>query len=156
MWLVGVVIRRYIDILIIIINFPYSTCIRSFFGRSILTSLFIFKCFFGLYIYINQHGYAIDSTRVVPCLQYYNYIAIYDSRDNNYVCMYGNVYNNNNVSLFESSYFPCSWNLRWSPAGVRRSCSYFSWRHSYCKQRLNSSYDNYNNNNNKYYYYFCV
>ena len=32
----------YIDILIIIINFPYSTCIRSFFGSSILTSLFIF------------------------------------------------------------------------------------------------------------------
>ena len=29
-------------------NFPYSTCIRSFFGSSILTSLFIFKCFFGL------------------------------------------------------------------------------------------------------------
>ena len=26
-WLVSVVIRRYIDILIIIINFPYSTCI---------------------------------------------------------------------------------------------------------------------------------
>ena len=48
MWLVVVVIRRYIDILIIIINFPYSTCIRSFFGSSILTSLFIFKCFFGL------------------------------------------------------------------------------------------------------------
>ena len=48
MWLVGVVIRRYIDILIIIINFPYSTCIRSFFSSSILTSLFIFKCFFGL------------------------------------------------------------------------------------------------------------
>ena len=42
MWLVGVVIRRYIDILIIIINFPYSTCIRVFFGSSILTSLFIF------------------------------------------------------------------------------------------------------------------
>ena len=48
MWLVGVVIRRYIDILIIIINFPHSTCIRSFFGSSILTSLFISKCFFGL------------------------------------------------------------------------------------------------------------
>ena len=48
MWLVGVVLRRYIDILIIIINFPYSTCIRSFFGSSILTSLFIFKCFCGL------------------------------------------------------------------------------------------------------------
>ena len=46
MWLVDVVVRRYIDILIIIINFPYSTCIRSFFGSSILTSLFILKMFF--------------------------------------------------------------------------------------------------------------
>ena len=46
MWLVSVVIRRYIDILIIIINFPYSTCIRYFFGSSILTSLFILKMFF--------------------------------------------------------------------------------------------------------------
>ena len=44
-WLVGVVMR-YIDILIIIINFTYSTCIRSFFGSSILTSLFIFLMFF--------------------------------------------------------------------------------------------------------------
>ena len=26
----GVVVRRYIDILIIIITFPYSTCISSF------------------------------------------------------------------------------------------------------------------------------
>ena len=49
MWLVGVVIRRYIDILIIIINFPSSTCIRSFFGSSILTFLYSFlKCFFSL------------------------------------------------------------------------------------------------------------
>ena len=37
----GGVVKRYIDILIIIINFPYSTCIRSFFGSSIPTSLFI-------------------------------------------------------------------------------------------------------------------
>ena len=42
----GVIVRRYIDILTIIINFPYSTCISSFFGSSILTSLFIFKMFF--------------------------------------------------------------------------------------------------------------
>ena len=49
----GVVVRRYIDILTIIINFPYSTCISSFFGSSIPTSLFIFlKCFFGLSIII--------------------------------------------------------------------------------------------------------
>ena len=35
----GVVVRRYmyIDILIIIITFPYSTCINSFFGSSIPT-----------------------------------------------------------------------------------------------------------------------
>ena len=45
----GVVVRRYIDILTIIINFPYSTCISSFFSSSIPTSLFIFKMFFGLY-----------------------------------------------------------------------------------------------------------
>ena len=35
-WLVSVVVRRYIyiiDILIINITFPYSTCINSFFGQ---------------------------------------------------------------------------------------------------------------------------
>ena len=48
----GVVVRRYIDILTIIINFPYSTCISSFFGSSIPTSLFILKMFFhSLYMY---------------------------------------------------------------------------------------------------------
>ena len=36
----------YIDILTIMINFPYSTCISSFFGSSIPTSLFILKMFF--------------------------------------------------------------------------------------------------------------
>ena len=55
----GVVVRRY-DILTIIINFPYSTCISSFFGSSIPTSCsflnviiysqynhtFIVKCFY--------------------------------------------------------------------------------------------------------------
>ena len=52
-WLVGVasrwvllVVRRYIDILTIIIIFPYSTCISPFFGSSIPTSLFIVKMFF--------------------------------------------------------------------------------------------------------------
>ena len=37
----GVFVRRCIDILTIIINFPYSTCISSFFGSSIPTSMFI-------------------------------------------------------------------------------------------------------------------
>ena len=45
-WLVSVVVRRYIDILIIIITFRYSTCISSIFGSIIPISLFIFKCFF--------------------------------------------------------------------------------------------------------------
>ena len=80
MWLVGVVVRRFIDILIIIINFPYSTCIRSFFGSSILTSLFILKMFFrSLYIglrkipfYINFHA-GIDT---VCCFYAYVYIIL--------------------------------------------------------------------------------
>ena len=42
----GVVVRRYIDILIIIITYLYFTCIRSLFGGSIPTSLFIFIMFF--------------------------------------------------------------------------------------------------------------
>ena len=51
-WLVSVVVRRFIiDILIIIITFPYSTCISYFFGSIIRISLFIFKCFFVL-VYI--------------------------------------------------------------------------------------------------------
>ena len=36
-----------IDILILIITFPYSTCIKSFLGSIIPISLFIFKCFFA-------------------------------------------------------------------------------------------------------------
>ena len=44
----GVVVRRYIDILTIIINFPYSTCIIiiALFWQQHPTSLFIFKMFF--------------------------------------------------------------------------------------------------------------
>ena len=51
-WLVSVVVRRYIiDILIIIITFPYSTCISSFLGSIILIpiSLFILNVFSFLY-----------------------------------------------------------------------------------------------------------
>ena len=41
-WLVGVVVRRYRDILIIMIIFPCCTFVISFFGSSIPTSLFMF------------------------------------------------------------------------------------------------------------------
>ena len=46
----GVVVRRYIDILTIIINFPYSTCISSFFCSHIPIYFFVHlkKSFFGL------------------------------------------------------------------------------------------------------------
>ena len=39
----------YIDILTIIMNFPYSTCINSFLAAaSLLLCSFLLKCFFGL------------------------------------------------------------------------------------------------------------
>ena len=44
----GVVVRRYIDILTIIINFHYSTCISSFFAAASLLLCSFLKCFFGL------------------------------------------------------------------------------------------------------------
>ena len=59
----GVVVRRYIDILTIIINFPYSTCISSFFGSSIPTSLFIFKCFFLVLVYVIFVQYIANVTQ---------------------------------------------------------------------------------------------
>ena len=43
----GVVVRRYIDILTII-NFPYSACISSFLAAASLLLCSFFKCFFGL------------------------------------------------------------------------------------------------------------
>ena len=48
----GCCCKEVIDILTIIINFPSSTCINSFLGSSIPTSLFIFKMFFRLVCYI--------------------------------------------------------------------------------------------------------
>ena len=67
MWLVGVVVRRYIDILTIIINFPYIPCISSFFGSSIPTSLFIFKkCFCSL-------QYTMEALKCKPSAQFAYY-----------------------------------------------------------------------------------
>ena len=60
---------QYIDILIIIINFPYSTCISSFFGSSIRTSLFIFKCFFGLVSVISVQYIANVTQRTVEIVK---------------------------------------------------------------------------------------
>ena len=46
MWLVGVVVRRYIDILIIIINTPLV--LGLFLAAASLLLCSFFKCFFGL------------------------------------------------------------------------------------------------------------
>ena len=89
-WLVGVVsrrwvwpvVRRYIDILTIIINFPYSTCISSFFGSSIPTSLFIFKCFSVLFLLFLLQYIANVTQRTFEIVQKksrsreYNYLII--------------------------------------------------------------------------------
>ena len=45
--LVDVAVRRYIDILIIIITFPYSSCISFFLAAASLLCSY-FKCFFVL------------------------------------------------------------------------------------------------------------
>ena len=42
----GFVVRRYIDIHIIIITFPYSTCISSFLAAASLLLCSFLKCFF--------------------------------------------------------------------------------------------------------------
>ena len=69
-WLVSVVVRRYIiDILIIIIIFPYSTCISSFFGSIIPISLFIKKMFF--------HSCRLKGCTVLPTAIYIVYNFTY-------------------------------------------------------------------------------
>ena len=55
---------QYMDILTIFINFPYSTCISSFFASSIPTSLFILKMFFRscrVYRLCDSYSYSYSS-----------------------------------------------------------------------------------------------
>ena len=53
-WLVGVVVRRYIDILTIMINFPYSTCISSIFLQQHPYFFVHFKNVFSVFIYYSE------------------------------------------------------------------------------------------------------
>ena len=55
------VVRRYIDILIIIITFPYSTCISSFLAVSSLFLCSFKKCFFILVIITFPYSTCISS-----------------------------------------------------------------------------------------------
>ena len=58
----AVVVRRYIDILTIIINYPYSTCIRSFLAAVSLLLRSFFKCFFNL-VYVIFVQYIANVTQ---------------------------------------------------------------------------------------------
>ena len=58
----GVVVRRYIDILTIINNFPYSTCISSFLAAASLLLCSFFKCFFVL-VYVIFVQYIANVTQ---------------------------------------------------------------------------------------------
>ena len=66
-WLVGGVVRRYIhvDILIIIITFPY-TFISSFFSSSIPTYLLIFLMFFRSFIHTSNQIQIGLNTDLLP------------------------------------------------------------------------------------------
>ena len=66
----GVVVRWYIDILIIIINFPYSTCISSLFlAAASLLLCSIFKCFFVLVYVIFVQYIANVTQRIFEIVQ---------------------------------------------------------------------------------------
>ena len=60
----GVVVRRYIDILTIIINFAYSTCISSFLAAASLLLCSFLKCLFGLVsVIFVQYIYSANVTQ---------------------------------------------------------------------------------------------
>ena len=65
----GVVVRRYIDILILIITFPYSTCISSFFWQQ-HPYFFVpfFKCFFVL-VYVIFVKYSKRCSKNIQIVQ---------------------------------------------------------------------------------------
>ena len=61
-------VSLYIDILIIIINFSYSTCIRSFFGRASLL-LCSFLNVFSVFIYIYRKSLNRSLPQIEACLK---------------------------------------------------------------------------------------
>ena len=62
----GVVVRRYIDFLILLIPTPLVSVL---FCSSIPTFCSFKKKVFHSCIYINRQGYTVDSTTVFLCLQ---------------------------------------------------------------------------------------
>ena len=75
----GVVVRRYIpvDILTIIINFPYSTCISSFFGSMFIFKMFFLSCFcYCFTIYSKHYSKTIRDRSKKSRSREYNYLII--------------------------------------------------------------------------------
>ena len=79
----GVVVRRYIDILTIIINFPYSTCISSFLGQQhpyfFVHFLNVFSVLFQLFFTIYSKRYSKnirDRSKTSRSREYNNYLII--------------------------------------------------------------------------------
>ena len=56
----GCVVRRYIDILTIIINFPYSTCISFFWQQHPYFFVHFFKMFFRSLILLGYYHFIIS------------------------------------------------------------------------------------------------
>ena len=76
-WLVSVVVRRYIGILVIIITFPYSTCISSFLGSIIPISLFIFKNVFSFLFMLFLCNVIIKNFKIIGIKVCYYLIKIF-------------------------------------------------------------------------------
>ena len=78
----GVVVRRYIDILTIINNFPYSTCISSFFWQQhpyfFVHFLNVFSFLFMLFctIYSKRYSKNIRDRSKTSRSREYNYLII--------------------------------------------------------------------------------
>ena len=80
MWLVGGVVKRYIDILIIIITFPSSGCNRFFLAAAslLLCSFFMgffrsCSCYFCAIIYIKRRSKNISDRSKIEITQTWQY-----------------------------------------------------------------------------------
>ena len=73
----SVVVRRYIDILVIIITFPYSTCISSFLAASSVFLCSFLKCFFFLVYVIFVQCYNKELLKIIGIKVSYYLIKIF-------------------------------------------------------------------------------
>ena len=97
-WLLGVVLRRYIDFLILLIPTPLVSVL---FCSSIPTFLFIFKNVFRLYIHIYQRNAPANSSkwgslRLAPISRCHHFHEVLTSITPIFLFSFYLLYNNNN------------------------------------------------------------